>query len=152
MTEVQPVTIQISRNEAMHHDTSLVVDILSSFVPALCDRNRNRVQFEVTGYAQDSRELYDVPEVRAYFQHLFQSYPGLFYWIDFRSYMYGFMALMLGTPIRGSGGVTVSSADITAYLSRGFMGLNTFCAEQSISPEPTNKLIKEVILASTANV
>ena len=150
MSEPQPVIIQIPRADVTSCNTQRVLNILASWVPKLLERNRNRLRLEVTGYDSDSRELYDIPEVRPYFARLVADYPGLFYWIDFRSYMYSFMALMLYTPVRVAGGVTVSSTDIGAYMARGFVGLNRFCTEHSVSPAPTNALFLS-ILSKPAN-
>ena len=62
-----PVVIQISRQEVEHCDPQGVVQIIQSFIPGLLEPYRNRVQLEVLGYADDPRELYDIPEVRALF-------------------------------------------------------------------------------------
>ena len=71
MVHRQPVTIQVSKREIHSYDVSRVSDILASFVPVLLERNRNRIQIEVMEFNEDPRELYDIPEVRNYFQILF---------------------------------------------------------------------------------
>ena len=88
--EQQPVIIQVSLTEVQVADTSLSTSALKSFVPDLLKRNRNRVRFEVLGYDDDPRELFDIPEVRKYFQNLIDENPGLFYWMDIDSHMLRF--------------------------------------------------------------
>jgi len=132
----QPVVIQISKEEVLNCNIDRLVAILDSFVPDLCDRNRNRVKFEVTGYMNDSRELYDISEVKKYFRHFFDNYHGLFYWINVNSYMFVWMGLMLFTPIRVGGKVTISPEELQEFLSAGFKKLNVYCKENGLSNEP----------------
>src|SRR5690242_947105 len=127
MAHPNPVTIQVSQAEVADCDTDRLSQILDSFVPRLLDRNRNRVQIEVMGYGADARELFDVPEVRAYFGAVFERNPGLFYWIDVSSYMFIFLGLMLFEPYRVGAKVGLRPRDMQTYLSKGFKGLNVFC-------------------------
>lgn len=142
MTETPPVIISIPRIAVETCNPAPVAEILNSFIPHLCDRNRNRVQFEVLGYLEDPRELYDITEVRLYYQALFDKYPGLFYWIDTDSHMLLLFALMLHEPIRSQGQVTVSPADLQSFLLSGFVGLNEFCQYHGLSQEPANQAIR----------
>lgn len=122
-------------------DTTIVCNTLDSFIPKLLERNRNRIRMEVIGYDQDDRELYVIKEVRMYFQKLFDEVDGAFYWIDPTSYMMIFWGLMLLPPYRINGQVGLTPEDMQKYLTWGFIKLNQFCEENSISPEPTNKKI-----------
>jgi len=143
MSHPSPSTIQISRREVELCNTSGVTAILTSWVPTLLERNRNRVQMEVLGYQDDPRELFDIPEVRSFFEAVFRANPGLFYWIDVESYMFVFLGLMISEPHRKDGQVYIVPKDMQAYLVRGFTGLNQFCAETGASPDATNALVNE---------
>lgn len=120
-----------------------VVDVLERWIPELCERNRNRVQFQILGYDEDSRELYDIPEVREYYRELYNRHPGLFYWIDTRSYMLVFLVLMFYPPVRRDGKVSLFGDDLLAYLRLGFYGLKIFCARHNLPIEPA----KDAVLA-----
>ena len=120
---------------------------MQTFVPDLVERNRNRVQIEVLGYGEDSRELFDIPEVRRYFQTLFECVVGLFYWIDIDSHMFVFLGLMLYAPIRVLGEVTISPQDLEAFLLRGVIGLNRFCELTGASPDESTATINKRIRA-----
>ena len=125
-----------------------MVGIVRSFVPNLLERNRNRVQLEVVGYADDPRELYDIAEVRAYFRSLREVFPGMFYWLDtdFDGFTFILTGLMLYTPIRiGGGQVTISPRDLQDYLSHGFAELNAFCQRYGVSADATNRSIRELL-------
>ena len=123
-----------------------VAEIINSFIPALLERNRNRVQLEVLGYGDDPRELYDIPEVRAYFTALRDIFPGMFHWLDTdaNGFTFGLMALMLYTSIRAGGSkVMIGPQDLQDYLMNGFTELNDFCKHYKISADATNRSIKE---------
>jgi hypothetical protein len=147
MSHAAPVIIQVSRDEVSRIETARVSSILASFLPMLLKRNRNRVQIEVAGYETDSRELFDIEEVRAYFQALFDENPaqGLFYWIDLESYMFIFLGLMLFKPDRIEGKVGLAPSDLQAYLVRGFSGLKSFCSATGTSPDSTNASIRAIL-------
>ena len=144
-SEKQPVIIQVSLTEVQAADTSRATSILQSFVPVLLERNRNRVRLEVLGYDNDPRELFDIPEVRKYFQNLFVENPSLFYWIDVDSYMLLFLGLMLFEPYRIEGQVGLRPEDMQSYVSGGFSGLNKFCESMGVSADATNDAILKVL-------
>lgn len=142
MGHSSPVIIQIDKSSILARDPEPVAQILESFIPELCERNCGRVQLEVLGYLNDPRELYDIPEVRSYYQALFERVPGLFYWLDSTSHMLLLLGLMLFPPQRSPQGVSLSPTDMQQFLLRGFHGLNGFCTEHGLSPDRTNQVIR----------
>lgn len=149
MGHPSPVTIQVPRQAIDNQFAGSVTSIIFGFIPALLQRNRNRVQIEVLGYDTDPRELFDIPEIRSWFQKLTKEIPEFFYWIDVTSYMFIFMALMLSQPVReerfSKKLVGVDPKDMQIYLHNGFLGLNNFCDKHGLSPEPTTHLINDVL-------
>lgn len=141
MYSQQPCTIQISRAEIETLDCSRVLAIINSFAPELFERNRNRVDLEVMGYADDARELYDIPEVRDYFQKLLNEFPGQFYWLNTEGPTLALVMLMLYEPVRKGRMVTVSTSDFQQFLLRGYTELNAFCEHYGLSNEPSTKAI-----------
>jgi hypothetical protein len=137
-----PTVILISRESVEANDTSRVVDILGLLREKWLVARRNTVRIVVNGYDDDPRDLFDIDEVRSYFQKLFIQVPGLFYWIEIDSYMFSFLGLMLYRPFRPvTGKVGITPADLQRYLARGFEGLNYFCGENKVSPQPTTWLV-----------
>lgn len=139
------VSIQVSAFDIRSGNTGWILGILNSFIPNLIEDRRNKVIVEINGYNNDPRELYDISEVRRYFQKLFDDEPGLFYWFDMNSYMFLLFGLMLFKPYRHDGIVELRPEDMQQYLIYGFQGLNQFCKRNGVSPEPTNKLIKDAL-------
>ena len=121
-TPLPPVIVTIPREAVESRNPFPVVDVLESWIPELCERNRNRVQFQILGYDEDSRELYDIPEVREYYRELYNRHPGLFYWIDTRSYMLVFLGLMFYPPVRRDGNVPCSEMISWPTCGSGSMG------------------------------
>jgi len=142
-TPLSPVIVTIPREAVESRNPFPVVDVLESWIPELCERNRNRVQFQILGYDEDSRELYDIPEVREYYRELYNRHPGLFYWIDTRSYMLVFLGLMFYPPVRRDGKVSLFGDDLLAYLRLGFYGLKILCARLNLPIDPA----KDAVLA-----
>ena len=137
-----PVIILVSRESIELSDTTRTMETLELLRKDFLQSRRNRVQIGVNGYDDDPRELFDIDDVRRYFQKLFDQVPGLFYWIDVKSYMFSFLGLMLYPPFRPTPGkVGLRAKDIPLYLLRGYAGLNKFCEENGVSSKPTNDLI-----------
>lgn len=143
MEKMPPVRIQISHKDIDSCDPKRVVDIIKSFVPDLCDENRNRVQLELVGYADEEQELFDIPEVRKYFQALHKRIPGMFYWLDTEGYTFLLMAMMIYEPVRMDENSTISPEDLKEYLLNGFYELNSFCNHYNLDQAPSIEAIKK---------
>lgn len=127
------VTVRIRRATIEGGDPSTVTVLFDRFLSDEPDQKRNRVRFEVEGYVDDPRELYEIEEVREFFQRLFDDNEGLFYWIDPWADTFMFIGLMLYEPRRKGETVSLNPEDLRAYLERGLDGLDRFCAERGTS-------------------
>jgi hypothetical protein len=137
-----PIILSVEREWVEAGDISTVLQTLESM-----EQNdwlmvaRNSISFITHGYDDDPRELYDIPEVRGWFQRLFAAYPGLFYWLDMDSNMFVLIGLLLFSPTRVAGNVGLSNEDLQQYMVAGFTGLNQFCDKHGLSAGPTNKMV-----------
>jgi hypothetical protein len=137
-----PIIFSVEREWVEAGDITAVLQTLESMQQNdLLLAARNSVSFITRGYDDDARELYDIPEVRGWFQKLFAAHPGLFYWLDMDGTMFVLIGLLLFSPTRVSGNVVLSNNDLQQYLAAGFAGLNQFCEKHGLSAEPTNELI-----------
>lgn len=141
MEDSSPVVITISKQAIEECDPEPVAAILDSYVPGCCQQNRNRIRLEVAGFADDPRELYEIPEIRQYFRALFRRHKGLFYWLDTGSGTLLFLCLMLYEPVWSKEGVTVSLSDLQSFLADGYSGLNVFCHEHGLSSQPSHEAV-----------
>ena len=113
-------------------------------------RFRNRVSIYVDWNKEDSRELYDIPEVRAYFETLFNEVDSIFYWIDPSCDFFQILGFLLFPPktryrFIASKTVYVEPDNFALYINMGFDKLNRFCEEKGISEEPSSKAIYDRI-------
>jgi hypothetical protein len=143
MEDRPAVIICIGKPDVETRSLEPVIKLLKSFIPDLLERNRNRVQFQVIGFNDDPRELYEIPEVREYFKQLFQREPALFYWLDVDAHMLLLLCLMLYEPVISAEGPTVSLPDLQSFLATGYVGLEAFCKQHGLSAEPTHHAIKK---------
>jgi hypothetical protein len=137
------VIIRVSKDEVERCDPSRIADIFREHDSNLLQNQRNKVQIDITGYNEDPRNMWEIPEAGNFYQALFNEIPELFYWIDINSYMFFLLGIMVYPPLRAEGGVTLSSEDLQAYLVRGIEGLNRFCKQRNLSTEPTDQAINE---------
>ena len=138
------ITIQVQRSSVVTKETAYVNEILNSFI-SNPSRNRNRVCIEILGYDEDPRELFDIPEVRLFFQKLFDENDGAFFWIDPDSHMLLFWGLMLLSPYRCDGKVGLQPEDMQKYLYWGYYKLNVFCQKNKLSPDFSTKAIGDAV-------
>ena len=113
-------------------------------------RFRNRVSIYVDWNKEDSRELYDIPEVRAYFETLFHEVDSIFYWIDPNCDFFQILGFLLFPPktrykFIASETVYIEPDNFALYINMGFDKLNRFCEEKGISEEPSSKAIYDKI-------
>ena len=120
-------------------DVSAITRTLDGFLSELNRRNsrQNRVEILIHGYNDDPREIYDIPEVRQYFQTLWKKYPGLLYWIDMSSPVGELLRLFLWTPLRTDRGLYISIEDENKFFDEGILGLHIFCDEHNLDPKPS---------------
>lgn len=135
------IYLSVEREWVESGDISTVLHALETMESGLLASGRNCVTFFTHGYDDDARELYDIPEVRDWYQKLFNSHPGLFYWLDAENKMFMLFGLLLFRPIRVDGKVALNAEDLKAYLTIGFSGLNQFCQRNGVSTEPTNEVV-----------
>jgi hypothetical protein len=140
-----PVTILINKEKVLAQDASRVRRVLDSFAPLLLEKNRNAVVVLVTGYNDDQRELFLIPEVRPWFHRLFDIVPDLFYWMDMRNGRLLLHALMMHPPVRVAGGTTIRPENMRDFLIWGFSRLNVFCNTHQLDPTPSNQHITACI-------
>lgn len=143
--ERPPVTIRIRRETIVRDDTSGVTSLLGSFLSGGRGRKRNRIRMEVSGYEEDPRELFEIEEVRDYFQKLFEENEGLFYWIDVHSDTFMLLGLMLFEPLRDGETAGLSPEDLQEYLRMGLSGLESFCREQNLSAGETEREVARLV-------
>ena len=77
------ILIVIGRRSIVEHNLHLVETALERVVQEAFKGNGfgRLLQFTTGGYAEDSQELWEIPEVVAYFEQLHEKKPYLLYWM-----------------------------------------------------------------------
>lgn len=111
---------------------------------------RNKISISVDWRSSDSRELYDIPEVRTYFMRVFDAVDSIFFWIDPACDFFVVLGCLLSPPktryrLFGSNTVYIDSNGFASYIMRGFEKLNRFCATKDVSDVPSSDAIEKRI-------
>jgi hypothetical protein len=147
--DADPVVVVISRDEVEARDTASVIETFKSCL-ASSDRARSffgRLDVAFHGYDQDTRELFEIPEVREYVGLLDDVFP---YWLFFltksglglRCIMLCFMPPYLTEAARK----TVLPQRLDERLSkRWFPAMNQICEAVGFSEQQIDNLTDEVV-------
>lgn len=124
----EPVVLMISRRQVEAGD---IVSVLTSLKPFLATREdawlyRGQMSLVVDGFNEDSRELVDIPEVRAFLRELDKQWP---YWAFFYNQVDDSIKLLgscvCGDNFPGGGAVEIDGNKLGDFLRRGFAGMNS---------------------------
>ena len=118
------VVVDCTEVEAL--DVSWTAAILSRVVADrnAVERHRGRVDLAFHGYSNDSRELYDVPEVRDFCAKLDDAFPYWFYFLSTEGVTLGVIACCLCSVTKLRPGVVSFGPDLLEFLTRHFGAMN----------------------------
>ena len=145
----QPVVVIISRDEVEARDTSSVIQILESCLssPENARLYFERIDIAFHGYDQDTRELFEIPEVRGYVSLLDDKFP---YWLFFLTKTG--LGLQCGTLclmppyLSKEGRETVLPERLNKLLNnRWFPAMIHICEAVGYSEQRIEKLTDEVV-------
>jgi hypothetical protein len=146
---LNPAICVFSRGEIVSQNFSGATNFFNRFLAnsAVARKCQGSLEFSIYGYESDSRELYEIPEVRYYLQAL---EPRVKYWFFFlnphpSSYSLKLlMACVCGIQISGTSYVKLDPRDRDAFMMRNFVWLNEITDKLNLSPE-VNQRISETI-------
>ena len=118
---IDPLIIVVSRTDVEHLRTAATLATLQGWVELSSNpcELRGQLQLSFHGYDTDRRELWAIPEVRAFVQALDEQFPYWFYLADLRSEFLKVLAFCLcrvTTPTPGA--TAIHPADFAAFLQR----------------------------------
>lgn len=137
--------VVVSKDEISNQDTEPLLSKFREFETNDLQEKRNKVQLQIDGYSSDSRDLWDIDEVRTFYQKLMDSYDGLFYWLEIDIQSFLLVGLMLYQPVRSGTQATLTNEDIKMYLGRIFGGLNNFCDSRGLTTMETDMKLQAVL-------
>ncbi|MDI1270515.1 MAG: hypothetical protein PSV40_15615 [Polaromonas sp.] len=124
----EPVVLVISRRQV---ETGDIASVLTELKPFLATREdawlyRGQMVLVVDGYNEDTRELVDIADVRAFLQGLEREWP---YWAFFFNQLDDsliiFLSCLCGAHFPDGGAVEMDLDKLQEILMRGFDGMNS---------------------------
>jgi len=144
LPEVDLIIIQAERRNVEEADIRPTLANLNKLLEA--DNTRDffeRVEFCVTGYDNDPRELCEIPEVRNWMAMLDQKFPYWFLFLNKDSQSLGFVTFTLCHYIKmPEGGIFLDPAGLQNFMLVHFAAVNEL-ADQGILTEDENQTISE---------
>lgn len=105
-----------------------------------------RISLAIDGYNDDPRELFEVPEVRAYLQRLDQEWPYWFFFLSQADESIKFLESCLSDTIEVIPGVTsIDLRQMDHALARHFGAMNQLCEDLGVSDEKANEIADGII-------
>lgn len=121
--------IVIAREDIEAGNIGRVLEIFSRFLATskLMIKNRELLDFSVDGYNDDPRELYEIPQIRKWFEDLNEHFPYWFYFLSKRAKSLRLLATCLCSFEKASQGISLNSADLLRFIQNSFVGMNEIC-------------------------
>lgn len=147
--EVDYLNIVIDREDVEVLNVKKYVDMLSTLYPdrTLTKKFCERVALFITGYDNDSRELWQIPEVKRFTKELDKGFHYWFYFLDKNNGTLLWITLALyGIGKSSKDKYKIDNAGFSDFLHRQFVYLNEVCmfsngTEEEIE-EITNRVCK----------
>ncbi|HBO2870831.1 TPA: chlororespiratory reduction 6 domain-containing protein, partial [Vibrio cholerae] len=157
MDEQSDISFVLSKEEVEELDLSGINQMMERYFRTkdLLISNRNKTVFWIFGYDDDSRELYEIPEVRRWFKFTLEQGVPWFYLLDVGAdhmslpiNMYSCCNISVNKLSCGSKSVVISSvSDINNWVEVNFENLNRFADEKKI-PDNILKEVSEKVITS----
>lgn len=149
----EPIFLVISREQILAMDLQEPLTVLRQLAgnPEKAVSACGRISLVIDGYNTDSRELFEIPEVRRYIQQLDAMWP---YWFFFLSQVDDSIKVIescLCDSIEVVPGVTsIDTEQLNDCLTRHFSALNSYCEAINL-PESKIQEISEGIISLIHN-
>ncbi len=106
---------------------------------------KGRLLFGVSGYDNDPRELYQIPEVRLWMRKLDQQFPYWFYFLSRDASTMEFVTFSLCDCAQTPQGALISPEALTQFLYRHFPPMNEMCHLMREPAEESERLYNEIM-------
>ena len=149
----EPIFLVLSREQILAMDLQEPLTVLRQLAgnPEKAVSACGRISLVIDGYNTDSRELFEIPEVRRYIQQLDAMWP---YWFFFLSQVDDSIKVIescLCDSIEVVPGVTsIDTQQLNDCLTRHFSALNSYCEALNL-PESKIEEISEGIISLIHN-
>lgn len=152
---IDPVVFVIDRQQIESADTVSSLQSLFSLVPTRQPEHawafKGRISLVISGYANDSRELFEIPEVCHYLRLLDAEWPFWLFFLNQADDSIKVVATCLASTIEVAPGVVhVDPEGLTNFLERGFAAVNHMFDNYGF-PESENEALSMGVTKIFAN-
>jgi hypothetical protein len=149
----EPIFLVFSREQVAELDLQEPLTFLRRLAenPEIAISACGRLSLVFDGYNNDSRELFEIPEVRRYIQQLDALWPHWFFFLSQADDSIKVIETCLCDTIEVVPGVTsIDTEQLCKCLDRHFSALNNYCEELNL-PESKIQEISEGIISLIHN-
>jgi hypothetical protein len=142
------LTITISRKEIEARDTSSICATLDRLLEdeETISHFFEKVELGVSGYDNDPRELWDIPEVKAFFLQLDNRFPYWFFFLTkFGSGLKVIAFCCCKLISLSATKVWLEPASLEQFLNRHFLAMNQLCDHVKMSEKENVELTELVV-------
>src|SRR3989337_1694677 len=107
-------------------------------------RFKGRLLFGISGYDDDPRELYQIPEVRLWMRELDFMFPYWFYFLVRKPATMEFVTFSLCDYVETPSGAQIKPDVLAEFVSTHFAAMNKLCEKLGETEEEIDKLSKEI--------
>ena len=148
--------VVVFRAEVETVDVSRTAAVLSRVLAdrSAVQRYRERVDLSFYGYANDPRELYEIPEVRRFCKKLDEAFPYWFYFLSTEGVMLEMIAGCLCSVTKLGPGSASFGLDLIEFMTDHFQALNwifdNYSLDERDNVEISGKVIQYFIMSEPA--
>lgn len=137
----------VPRKDVQSGDLSTVLPALQRFLTSreVVVAGRGRVSLFFQGYEVDSREVFEIPEIRRYVKALDAKFPYWFYFADPQSGVLKVLAFCLCRVEKVAGGVKPNHEDLQQFLLSHTADLNKLCETFSLGQQVCKMASEEAL-------
>ncbi len=130
--DADPLVLVISKSEVQTLNITPALETLSKLLSdrATALQYKGKVVLSVSGYDNDSRGLYEVPEVKKYMQLLDSRFPYWFFLLSMERGTLKLMAFCLCRTVNVRPGIaSPNNMDMAQFMISHFTALNYLCSQ-----------------------
>ena len=146
MKDKKMIVLQVTREEVETCDVTRILDIFLGFLQSPREFY-DSVEITVSGYDDDPRELWEIPEVKRWFETLDKAWPFAFFFMSTLGAGLRVLALCcIGAETIDENTVQVSPLYMAAFMSEHFVPMNAMFELVSLSDEENCRRTDELML------
>lgn len=160
------IMLNVSQKEVLNMDTSGLTTLLKKLTinDEMIKKSEGKLSFFIDGYNHDSREIYEIPEVKDWMKKVFEDFKYWGYFLDMRKDFIKFTGMRLFIACLCDGKIIESNEDNTSktieydviesmnIMEKVFGWLNEFTDKFNLGDEINDKKTQEIIIAFTGHI